>query len=671
VARSFVVPGAAVLCWACTAAAQTPQAPTVLPPVVVTGNPLGSDLFEMIPPVSTLEGNRLERNRQPTLGEMLSGLPGVNSTYYGPNASRPVIRGFDGDRIRILQNGTGTIDASGTSVDHAVSVDTLTVKRVEVVRGPATLLYGPTALGGVVNVIDGRIPDTRVDGATGAVDLRYASPARERAVGATSDVGTSQGFVLHGDAFKVRTDDLRIPDFARSSRLRELDPRPPEEEPRGTLPNSASDTRGGAIGGSYVGSKGYLGASYAEFRSDYGTVAEEDVTIRMKQKRFDVAGELNAPASWIKNAKLKFSHSDYEHTEFEGDEPDTTFKNKGYEGRIDIVHNSIGRFDGAFGGQVVDFDFSALGEEAFLPLTHTQSVAGFVFEQTKWNDWTFQGGGRIERTRVNADTDEHFGPADKRTFTTGSVSFGALYSLSADYVVASSLVVTERPPNYQELYANGPHLATGQFLIGDRTLGLEKSVGFDVSLRKRHGPLTGSVGLFYNRFRNFITQFPTGETNAEFDIPIFVYRQTRAEFYGIEFEGRYRAGHVGPGDLSFEVQGDWLRATDLDASEPLPRISPLRFGAAVVYGADRWNSRLEVMRVQKQNRVAENELPTDGYTMLNASLDYKLGFSKTDLFAFVKGTNLLNEDARNHVSVLKDIAPTGKRGVTVGVRGTF
>ncbi len=190
-ARSFVVPGAAVLCWACTAAAQTPQAPTVLPPVVVTGNPLGSDLFEMIPPVSTLEGNRLERNRQPTLGEMLSGLPGVNSTYYGPNASRPVIRGFDGDRIRILQNGTGTIDASGTSVDHAVSVDTLTVKRVEVVRGPATLLYGPTALGGVVNVIDGRIPDTRVDGATGAVDLRYASPARERAVGATSDVGTS------------------------------------------------------------------------------------------------------------------------------------------------------------------------------------------------------------------------------------------------------------------------------------------------------------------------------------------------------------------------------------------------------------------------------------------------------------------------------------------------
>jgi len=240
----------------------------------VTGNPLGSDLFEMIPPVSTLEGDRLERNRQATLGEMLSGLAGVSFTYYGPNASRPVIRGFDGDRIRILQNGTGTIDASGTSVDPAVSIDTLTVKRVEVVRGPATLLYGPTALGGVVNVIDGRIPDTRVDGATGAVDLRYASPANERAGALTSDVRTSQGFVLHGDVFKQRTEDLKIPDFARSARLLELDPLPPDEEPRERLPNSASDTRGGAVGGSYVGSKGYLGASYTEFKSDYGTVAE-------------------------------------------------------------------------------------------------------------------------------------------------------------------------------------------------------------------------------------------------------------------------------------------------------------------------------------------------------------------------------------------------------------
>jgi len=196
-------------------------------------------------------------------------------------------------------------------------------------------------------------------------------------------------------------------------------------------------------------------------------------------------------------------------------------------------------------------------------------------------------------------------------------------------------------------------------------------VGFDVSLRKRHGPITGSVGFFYNRFSNFITQFPTGETNEEFDIPIFVYRQTRAEFYGLEFEGRYEAGHYGPGDLSFEVQADWLRATDRDTHQPLPRISPLRFGGAVVYGADRWSGRLEVMRVEKQNRVAENELPTDGYTMLNASLDYRLPFAKGDLFAFVKGTNLLNEDARNHVSVLKDIAPMGKGGVTVGVRATF
>ena len=222
-------------------AAAAPASPVPLPPVVVTGNPLGSDLFEMVPPVSTLEGPRLEQNRQPTLGEMLNTLPGVNSTYFGPNASRPVIRGFEGDRIRILQNGIGILDASATSPDHAVPVDTLTVKRVEVVRGPATLLYGPSALGGVVNVIDNRIPDAALEGVTGGVDFHYASPSNERGGAVTSDVGTG-GLVLHGEYSKVRTDDLKIPGFARSPQLRAMDPRPPDEEHFGTLPNSASDT---------------------------------------------------------------------------------------------------------------------------------------------------------------------------------------------------------------------------------------------------------------------------------------------------------------------------------------------------------------------------------------------------------------------------------------------
>ncbi len=651
-------------------AAQAPVA--ALPGIVVTGNPLGSDLIDMVPAVSTLSGPRLEQARQPTLGEMLTGIPGVNSSYYGPNASRPVIRGLDGDRIRILQNGIGTIDASGTSVDHAVSVDTLTIKRVEVIRGPATLLYGTSALGGVVNVIDGRIPSGPVEGVTGALDTRYASPSNERSVAAYADAGTPQGIVLHADGFKTRTDDLRIPGFARSSRLRALEPLAPgEQEAYGRLPNSASDTYGGAFGASYVGSRGFAGGSYTEFRSNYGTVAEEGVTIKMQQKRLDLAGELDDVGGLVTSVKAKFAHSDYEHTEFDGEEPGTTFKNKGYEGRIDVVHNRLFGLDGAVGVQVVQFDFSAIGQEGFLPQTHTQSYAGFIFEEKKWHALTVQAGARVESTKIAADADDKFGPADTRSFTTGSLSLGALYALDETYAVASSIVSTQRPPNYQELFANGAHLATGVFEVGDRTLGVERSVGFDIALRRRGGPLTGSVSLFYNRFRNFITQFATGENDEEFGVPIVAYRQARAELYGVEVEGRYQAGHYGPGDLSLEVQGDWLRGNQLDTGQPLPRISPLRFGGAVVYGTEVWKSRLEVFRVQKQDRVADNELPTDGYTMVNASIDYKVELPPGSAYVFLKGTNLLNEEARNHVSFLKDIAPMASRGVTVGLRTTF
>jgi len=653
------------------ASAQTPPL-AQLPAITVTGNPLGSDLLDLVAPTSVLSGQLLQQRIEPTLGEMLSTMPGVNSSYYGPNASRPVIRGLDGDRIRILQNGAAPFDASGTSVDHAVSLDTLLIKRVEVVRGPASLLYGSSAIGGVVNVIDDRIPDARVDGASGKFDARYASASGERSGGVSLAAGTPEGLVLHADAFKTLTDDLRIPGFARSQRLRDLDPLPPDEEPRDRLPNSATDNHGGAVGASFVGDKGFAGASYSEFDSNYGTVAEEDVTIRLKQKRLDVAGELDDVGDALKSVKVRFSHSDYQHTEFEGAVPGTTFSNTGYEGRVDAVHNRIGPFDGAFGVQVINFDFSALGDEGFLPRTNTRSYAGFVFEQTKLGAWTLQFGGRIEGTRVHADDDPAFGPAATRDFTTGSFSLGALYQLSPDYVVALSAVSTQRPPNYQELYADGPHLATGIFEIGDRNLDVEKSVGIDLSLRRKSGPLTGSVGVFYNRFRNFITQYPNGLTDPAFgDIPIYTYSQTRAAFYGAEAQGRYEWSDVRGGKLGVEAQADWLKATDLGRNQPLPRMSPVRYGGALTYERDRCDTRLEVLRTQSQTRVAQGELPTDGYTMVNLAFNYRLTFDRLALSAFIKGSNLLNQEARDHVSFIKDIAPLAGRGVTLGLQGSF
>jgi iron complex outermembrane receptor protein len=644
--------------------------PSKVPPVFVTGNPLGSDLFDMVPPISVLSGERLQLNLQPTLGEIVNTLVGINSSYYGPNASRPVIRGLEGDRVQILQNGLASFDASGTSVDHAVAIDTLTVRRIEVVRGPATLLYGPTAIGGVVNVIDTRIPSVKVDGVTGGADLRYASPATERAGSGFVELGTEQGFQLHVDGFKRLTDDLKIPGYADSPQLRATLP-PDAQGPFGTLPNSASDSDGGSAGIAYVGSRGFAGASYTVFNSDYGTVAEEDVTIRMKQKRLDVAAQLQAPSDTIKSVDFKFAQSRYEHTEFEGSDPGTTFKNDGYQRRLDVVHNKIGLFEGAFGIQAVNFDFSALGEEGFLPKTNTRTWSAFIYEEVNVERWKLQFGGRYDNTRVGADEDPNFGPALTRTFNSGAVSLGAAYRLTPEYSLVGSVVYTQRPPNYQELFADGPHLATGIVEVGDRNLGLEKSVGFDVALRKKGADWSGSLGAFYNRFSNFITLYPTGEIDPEFEVPIYDYRAGRAEFYGFEAEGKVALGNYGPGHFDLELQGDYLWAANTSAQQPLPRISPARIGGSLVYAADRWDARLDVFQVLDQDRVAPNEFPTDGYTMVNASFTWRLTQDRYGLVAFVKGTNLLDQDARNHVSFLVNIAPMGGRGITVGVRGTF
>jgi iron complex outermembrane receptor protein len=238
---------------------------------VVTGNPLGSELFDLAPPVSVLQGQDLLLRRRSTLGETLDGLPGVSSTYFGPNASRPVIRGLDGDRIRILQNGAGVLDASSLSFDHAVSVDPLVIERAEVVRGPAALLYGGTAVGGVVNVIDNRIPQAQLDGPSGRAEARYGGAEREKAAAGVFELGHGN-FAVHADAYQRRTDDLRIKGPNVSARLQAQDPTLPVTQ--GTLPNSAARSEGGGLGASYVWAKGHLGLSYSGFDTRYGTVAE-------------------------------------------------------------------------------------------------------------------------------------------------------------------------------------------------------------------------------------------------------------------------------------------------------------------------------------------------------------------------------------------------------------
>lgn len=654
--------------------------------VVVSSTPLGGDLFEQTQSVTVLTGEELEIRLEPTIGETLNREPGISSTYFGPGASRPVIRGLGEDRIRVLQNGVTTIDVSNVSPDHAVSAEPLTIKTIDVVRGPATLLYGPNTVGGVVNLIDNRIPTEPLQRKLmGKADARFSSAEEQRSGAGLVEFQLGR-VIVHLDGFKRATEDIEIPSFARSERLRRLQPLPEgEREPRGTLPNSAGESEGGAAGASYVWEGGYVGAAYSVFDSNYGTVAEPDVTIDLEQRRWDVRGAFNKPFTPIKAINYKWSRSEYTHTEFEGPEVGTVFDVEGYDGRLEVLHENLGAFEGGVGYQTQQTDFSALGDEAFLPPVETETHAAFLFEEIAIEPVRLQFGARYDHQGNERLANEMFGPALTRDFDAFSGSAGIVYTPVDPYVIAFSLAYTQRPPTYVELFANGPHVATNSFEVGDPDLGKEQSLAFDLSLRKTTGRITGSVSLFYNRFSDFITAEPTGEFSEgeeeEEGLPVFAYRSADADFIGGELEAivhitehprsETETTHS-PHNLHVELKADYVRAQNEATDRSLPRITPFRTSAAVVYGwHDRFRARLEGQYAHEQNRTAAFELPTDSYFLLNVSMSYRLPVRSAEFEVYVKATNLTNEEARLHTSFLKDIAPLAGRGALLGLRASF
>lgn len=693
----------AFACAACAAQAQpvAQGAPSddqpELDAVIVTGTPLGSRLFDFVLPADVLQGRALLERRQSTLGETLSSEPGISSTYFGPAVSRPIIRGLDADRIRILQNGVGTLDGSSLSFDHSVPYDPLSIERVETVRGPAAILYGGNAVGGVVNVIDNRIPAEPITGFTGAVEPRYGGADDERSIGAVLEGGNGT-FSFHADGFTRKTDELRIPGYAHSARQRALDG-PGTSQPKDRLPNSDQRADGGALGASVSWGSGHVGLSYQGYSSNYGSVPEPDVRIDMDSTRWDLAGEARELGTVLTGAKFKLSRTDYEHREQEDGAVNTTFSNEGYEGRLEISHAPIGKMKGAFGVQFGEFDFKALGAEAFVPSTKTDATGLFVYEELPADAWTLSAGLRGDRVRVSSQGGgpadpgtglPRFDPEQSRRFTPVSGALGALYRFGDALVGYTNLSYTERAPTYYELFANGPHAATGTYEVGDTALAKEKSTGVDLGLRWRSGKHSARAGVFYTRFSNYIGLFDTGSTrgadgelnpvdvdgdgvadaSGEEILPEFAYLPVRAEFKGIEALGRWRLTERA-GALDLELRGDIVRATDRTNGEPLPRIPPARLGAALDYARNRFGARAELVYAFAQNRTGPNELPTDSYTLVNLYADYLFSVPNASLRAFARLNNLFDEEARNHSSFIKDIAPLPGRGLLVGLRGSF
>ncbi|MBU3735453.1 MAG: TonB-dependent receptor [Methylobacterium sp.] len=658
-----------------------------VPTTSVTANPLNSAADQLVPPIHVLNGRELFYRRESTLGETLNGLPGVRSTYFGPNASRPVIRGLDADRIRLLQNGVGTLDLSSLSPDHAIPLDPLVVEQIDVVRGPAALQYGGSAVGGVVNATDNRIPREAIEGIGGRGEVRYGGAASERSQAALLEAGNGR-VALHADFYQRDTSDLEIPGYARSSALRARDPQP--DEPRNRLGNSAANSGGGALGASVTGDHGYAGIAYSESRTDYGTVAEPGVTIDMRNQRWDLAGELREMNGPFSRVKARFGNTDYIHKEIDGGVVGTTFTNRGWEGSIEAAHAAVGPLNGVIGLQSHRSRLRVTGDEALLPRVKTDMDAVYVVEE--WplelaaRPFKLSFGGRIERNAVdsagggpddaNNPGTPRFGDAVTRRFTPRSYSAGGLWQLSPSWTLTGNLSHNERAPTYFELFSDGPHAATGQYEVGNRDLSVEKSNGLDVGLRWSQGRNNAGVSVFRTRFSNYIGLFSTGDRREEDglidpagELPEARFIAVPAVFQGLEFTSRFHV-YEGKGDLDLSLRADYVHATNDRTGDPLPRIAPLRLGFGLDYVFNRLNARLDVSRSFDQNRNAAEELETDGYTMVNALVSYHLP-TRLHLDAFLKATNLLDQEAREHTSIIKDIAPLGGRAIMVGLRGEF
>ncbi|MQT30526.1 TonB-dependent receptor [Pseudomonas helleri] len=647
-----------------------------LQPQVITGNPLGSS--QLASPTTVLEGDDLTLQQQGSLGETLNKQPGVSSSYFGPGASRPIIRGLDGDRIRILRNGVGALDASSLSYDHAVPLDPVNVERIEIVRGPAALLYGGNAIGGVVNTFDNRIPTEAINGIQGAGELRYGGADTTRSSAGKLEAGNGT-FALHLDANARQFNDLKIPGYARDRHAPEGED--DSDQKKGRLSNSSGRQDGGAVGGSYTWDDGYAGISYSNYDSNYGSPAEDDVRIRMKQDHYAFASEIRNLQGPFSSLKLNAGYTDYEHREIEGGEVGTTFKNKGYEARVEARHVPIGPLNWVIGAQVNRNEFSALGEEAFVPQTDTTTGALFILEELQATErLKLSLGGRLEHTVVdpNAKGNERFEAADNsKRFTAGSLSSGAVFTLTPIWSLAATLGYTERAPTFYELYANGAHVATGTYELGNPNLSKEKAVSSDLALRFDNGTHNGSIGVFYSHFSNYIGLLGTGRTlNDEGEpdasgIPEYTYSGVRARFVGFEAKDHWKLGESAYGKFALELSGDYTRATNLDTGEALPRIAPLRLSSGLLWELNRWQARVDVEHASNQGRVPDNESGTNGYTTLGASAGYNFTVGGSQWLAFVKGDNLTDQTVRYASSILRDIAPAPGRSVEVGLRTTF
>ncbi|QIK95342.1 TonB-dependent receptor [Sphingomonas sp. HDW15A] len=644
--------------------------------IVVTGVRRSSQ--DVLGGVSVVSGSELVRERRQSLGETLAGQPGVSATSFGPAASRPILRGLSGDRIRLLTDGIGSFDVSSSSADHEVTINPMTAERIEVLRGPAALLFGSSAIGGVVNVIDTRIPRRMPDDLVHAdLAATYGSAANERSLGGAVDIPLGSTFVLHGDASFTKTDNLRTGGNLLSDDLREQAAASPEPEIReladleGKLPNTDSETKEVAGGIAYVGPNGLnIGASISHRDSYYGVpirfsldpdVEAEAPHIDARQTRYDARATVPLEG-FLKEMRLRGGYSRYRHDEVEDTgEVASTFRSNGGEIRLDAEQSVREGWSGTTGAQFVGRDVSIRGEEKFLPDSRQRQLGLFTLQMLERDPWRFEAGARVEFSKLTADEDVDLDTPDlKRKFTTVSGSLGGSYEFSPGWRAGLSLSRSARSPAIDELFANGPHAGTQAFEIGDPDLDPETSIGIEASLRKVTGPIKLGLNLYHNRFSDFIYQSATGE--IEDDLPVYLYRQGKARFTGVEAEIDARLGTAAGISWAFEGVADAVHGK-ISGFGPAPQIPPLRLKGALTGQRGNVDGRFEVEHAFAQKRNAPLETETPAYTLVNAALEWHPDLQRADLTLGIAANNLFDVVARRHSSLLKDYAPLAGRDI--------
>jgi iron complex outermembrane receptor protein len=611
----------------------------------VTVTPTGRDTFESYQPATVLGGEDLQQRLGTTLGATLASEPGVNVRSFGAGNQRPVIRGLDNDRVLILENGSRTGDLSSQSADHGVNLDPATAGSIEVVRGPATLLYGSSAIGGVVNLVSEEIPTKPVNEVHGGVTAQGAT-ADENG-GIAGDVSFGNGrLAVRFNGSAQRTSDYETPD--------------PDLE---TVPNSFSRSKSGGGALSFTGTNGFAGASYQYVDSRYGVpfVEEGETTLNPRRHRLDFRGERRGLDSFIEGVKFQGAFRDYAHDEIEGSgEIATSFENRTWEGELFLHHRPAGALQGTFGVWLLDRDYSSAGEEALAPPTTQQSFAGFVYEELNFRHLSLQFGGRLDHTAFDPDG-AAIGRDDviDRDFTEFSGSVGALGHLRDDLTLAMNFARAARNPSLEELYNLGPHAGNFAFEIGDPTLPTEVGYGFDLSLRYRSPRWVLEGTGFLNRIDDFIFPFQTGE--VEDGLPVVNFISADSTLRG--FEAHADAG-LTP-DFWLLFGGDTVRGELRDDGSPLPRIPPYRLWMGLRYEKSGFHLEGEVKNVGEQTRVYGAETPTDGYTVLNFHGSYQLVTGKTVHTFTVRLDNASDELYRNHLSYIKNLTPEIGRSLKV------